>query len=78
MLRWRVTNSLPSRAAVVVGRDGGDPAVRPKKLGSFLSSPHASCHRSHGELFQAADQLGLEGVIGKKADSPYRAGRTPN
>ena len=29
-------------------------------------------------LFQAADQLGLEGVIGKKADSPYRAGRTPN
>jgi ATP-dependent DNA ligase len=26
----------------------------------------------------AADQLGLEGVIGKKADSPYRAGRTAN
>jgi bifunctional non-homologous end joining protein LigD len=30
------------------------------------------------KLFQAADRLGLEGVIGKKADSPYRAGRTPN
>src|SRR5688572_5826852 len=30
------------------------------------------------KLFQAAEQLGLEGVIGKKADSPYRAGRTPN
>jgi bifunctional non-homologous end joining protein LigD len=30
------------------------------------------------KLFQAADQLGLEGVIGKKADSPYRAGRTSN
>src|SRR5688572_30751596 len=30
------------------------------------------------KLFQAADQLGLEGVIGKKADSPYRRGRTPN
>jgi ATP-dependent DNA ligase len=30
------------------------------------------------KLFQAADQLGLEGVIGKKADSTYRAGRTPN
>jgi bifunctional non-homologous end joining protein LigD len=30
------------------------------------------------KLFQAADQLGLEGVIGKKADSPYRAGRTRN
>src|SRR5687768_18623798 len=30
------------------------------------------------KLYQAAEQLGLEGVIGKKADSPYRAGRTPN
>jgi ATP-dependent DNA ligase len=30
------------------------------------------------KLFQAAEQLGLEGVIGKKADSPYRAGRTPS
>ncbi len=30
------------------------------------------------KLFQAADQLELEGVIGKKATSPYRAGRTPN
>jgi bifunctional non-homologous end joining protein LigD len=30
------------------------------------------------KLFLAAEQLGLEGVIGKKADSPYRAGRTPN
>src|SRR5688572_9598998 len=29
-------------------------------------------------LFQAADQLGLEGVIGNRADSPYRAGRTLN
>jgi len=28
------------------------------------------------KLFQAADQLGLEGVIGKKADSPYIRGRT--
>jgi bifunctional non-homologous end joining protein LigD len=30
------------------------------------------------KLFQTADQLRLEGVIGKKADSPYRAGRTRN
>lgn len=29
------------------------------------------------KLLQAADQLGLEGVIGKKADSPYPRGRTP-
>ena len=28
------------------------------------------------KLFQAADQLGLEGVIGKKADSAYPRGRT--
>jgi bifunctional non-homologous end joining protein LigD len=30
------------------------------------------------KLFEAADQLGLEGVIGKKADSPYLRGRTTN
>jgi bifunctional non-homologous end joining protein LigD len=30
------------------------------------------------KLFQAADQLGLEGVIGKRADSTYRAGKTTN
>ena len=30
------------------------------------------------KLFQAADQLGLEGVIGKKANSLYQRGRTPN
>lgn len=29
------------------------------------------------KLLQAADQLGLEGVIGKKADSRYPRGRTP-
>jgi bifunctional non-homologous end joining protein LigD len=30
------------------------------------------------KLFQAADQLGLEGVIGKRADSRYVRGRTTN
>lgn len=30
------------------------------------------------KLFQAADQLGLEGVIGKRANSPYLRGRTTN
>ena len=30
------------------------------------------------KLFLAADQLGLEGVIGKRADSPYLRGRTTN
>jgi bifunctional non-homologous end joining protein LigD len=30
------------------------------------------------KLFQAAEQLGLEGIIGKRADSLYRRGRTPN
>src|SRR4051812_47550725 len=29
-------------------------------------------------LFAEAERLGLEGIIGKKADSPYRPGRTPN
>jgi hypothetical protein len=30
------------------------------------------------KLFQAADHLGLEGVIGKKVDSPNLGGRTTN
>ena len=33
---------------------------------------------SGDKLFQAADQLGLEGIIGKRADSPYLRGRTVN
>jgi len=39
------------------------------------------CHHigENGErLFAEADRLGLEGIIAKKADSPYRRGRTPN
>lgn len=28
------------------------------------------------KLFQAAGQFGLEGVIGKRPDSPYRRGKT--
>jgi ATP-dependent DNA ligase len=35
--------------------------------------------REHRELlFHAAEQLGLEAIIGKRADSPYVRGRTPN
>jgi bifunctional non-homologous end joining protein LigD len=30
------------------------------------------------KLFAKADELQLEGIIAKKADSPYRRGRTPN
>jgi bifunctional non-homologous end joining protein LigD len=30
------------------------------------------------KLFQAAEQLGLEGVIGKKSDGAHQRGRTPN
>jgi bifunctional non-homologous end joining protein LigD len=29
------------------------------------------------ELYQEAERLGLEGIVAKKADSPYRAGRSP-
>ena len=29
-------------------------------------------------LYQEAERLGLEGVVGKKAASPYKAGRSPN
>jgi ATP-dependent DNA ligase len=32
----------------------------------------------HGEaLFSQAVELGLEGIVAKRADSPYRAGRQP-
>jgi ATP-dependent DNA ligase len=45
------------------------------------SAPFVLKNRRDGEsgekLFPAADQLGLEGVIGKKANSPYPRGRTP-
>jgi bifunctional non-homologous end joining protein LigD len=27
-------------------------------------------------LFQAAAELGVEGIVAKRADSPYRRGRT--
>ena len=30
------------------------------------------------KLFARAEELGLEGIIAKKADSPYQRGRTPN
>lgn len=29
-------------------------------------------------LFAEADRLGLEGIVGKKADAPYPRGATPN
>jgi len=46
------------------------------KLERIVYTQHVG---ENGEnLFQAADQLGLEGVIGKKANSPYPRGRTPN
>jgi ATP-dependent DNA ligase len=43
---------------------------------AFMYCQHVG--ESGEKLFQASDQLGLEGVIGKKGDSPYRAGRTTN
>jgi bifunctional non-homologous end joining protein LigD len=33
---------------------------------------------SGDKLFQAADELELEGIIGNRADSPYMRGRTTN
>jgi bifunctional non-homologous end joining protein LigD len=47
-----------------------------KRVERIVFSKHIG--ESGEKLFHAADQLGLEGVIGKKADSTYRAGRTTN
>jgi bifunctional non-homologous end joining protein LigD len=52
-------------------------------LQRVLKNSHRICYCQHvgevGErLFQKAEELGLEGIIAKKADSPYPRGRTPN
>jgi len=52
-------------------------------LQRLLKNSRRICYCQHvGELgerrFQKAEELGLEGIIAKKADSPYRRGRTPN
>ena len=52
-------------------------------LQKILKPLRRICYCQHvgeiGEkLFAKADELGLEGIIAKKADSPYRRGRTDN
>src|SRR3989440_5294798 len=52
-------------------------------LQRLLKPQRRICYCQHigenGErLFAEAERLGLEGIIAKKADSPYRRGRTPN
>ena len=60
------------------------PLVKRKALlQRVLKDSRRICYCQHvgevGErLFQKAEELGLEGIIAKKADSPYRRGRTPN
>jgi bifunctional non-homologous end joining protein LigD len=46
------------------------------KLQRIVYTQHVG--ESGEKLFHAADQLGLDDVIGKKADSRYLRGRTPN
>ena len=55
---------------------------RKAALQQRLKTVKRICYCQHvgenGErLFAEADRLGLEGIIAKKADSPYRSGRTP-
>src|SRR5438876_214305 len=45
------------------------------RMGPLRYSDHVE---AEGEaLFAQVQQMGLEGVIAKKADAPYRAGRSP-
>jgi bifunctional non-homologous end joining protein LigD len=32
--------------------------------------------RGHGDLYAAACRLGLEGIVSKKLDAPYRSGKS--
>jgi bifunctional non-homologous end joining protein LigD len=60
------------------------PLLKRKALLQRIVKPlRRICYCQHiGEngdrLFAEADRLGLEGIIAKKADSPYRRGRTPS
>jgi bifunctional non-homologous end joining protein LigD len=60
------------------------PLLKRKALLQRLVKPlRRICYCQHisenGErLFAEAERLGLEGIIAKKADSPYRRGPTPN
>lgn len=56
---------------------------RKAQLNRLIPKPSRIVYTQHlGEngvrLFQMAEQLGLEGIIAKKADSPYQRGRTYN
>jgi len=69
----------------LAGKDlRAQPLVKRKAaLQRTLKDSRRICYCSHvgevGEkLFAKAEELKLEGIIAKKADSPYRRGRTPN
>jgi bifunctional non-homologous end joining protein LigD len=56
---------------------------RKARLQKALKATTRICYCQHigenGErLFAEADRLGLEGIIAKKADTPYPRGVTPN
>ena len=73
-LRFRPpVRSRRGPACPTVDRAQGGPAAFVEKLRAHPVSP--ACR--HGEaLYRHFEQLGLEGVVGKRADAPYRAGRT--
>lgn len=58
------------------------PLVQRKALLARITPPAGSiCYSDHIEregmkVFQAAVRLGIEGIVAKKADSPYRTGRS--
>jgi bifunctional non-homologous end joining protein LigD len=44
-------------------------------LGPLRAVPHFEARGE--EVYEKVQALGLEGIVGKRADSPYRSGRTP-
>ena len=52
------------------------PAWRPSRRGSARSATRITSRRRARPLFREAVARGLEGIVAKRADAPYRAGRS--
>jgi hypothetical protein len=60
--------------------EGFDPRKLKPHLGEFARRPKAAASFEQGEighdLFEVACNMGLEALVSKRADRPYRAGRS--
>jgi hypothetical protein len=50
---------------------------RPDRAGVFIEVPPSDPRRPQA-VFRHACAMGLEGIVAKRRDKPYRSGRTPD